>query len=160
MDITSTRTLRAFHGGWTIENEEETNTNPSTSPSQINTKLPDITALQTDGRHLVVVPANETFMLLYRVRQTSLSFVRVLFGPVEPVCAIAVADARCVGACKDGAVWVWDLEGGAGVRVEVEEPITVGQEEATGVHEDMQVCFDDRRIVVVTPIGLRTISFD
>jgi hypothetical protein len=159
MDITSTRTLRVFHGGWTLENEEEINTSPSTSPSQVNTKLPAITALQTDGRHLVVVPADETFMLLYRVRQTTLSFVRVLFGPAEPVCAIAVADARCVGVCKDGAVWVWDLEGGTGGGVEVEEPITVG-EEVTGVHEDIQVCFDDRRIVVVTPTGLRTISFD
>jgi hypothetical protein len=159
MDITSTRTLRVFHGGWTLENEEEINTSPSASPSQINTILPAITALQTDGRHLVVVSANETFMLLYRVRQTTLSFVRVLFGPAEPVCAIAVADARCVGVCKDGAVWVWDLEGGAGGGVEVEEPITVG-EEATVVHEDIQVCFDDRRIVVVTPTGLRTISFD
>jgi hypothetical protein len=159
VDITSTRTLRVFHGGWTIENEEELNINSSVSLPQNCTKLPAIAALQTDGRHLVVVPRNETFMLLYRMRQTSLSFVRVLSGPVEPVLAIAVADARCVGVCKDAAVWVWDLEGTAGVGIEVEEPIEAS-EQVTGGYEDMQVCFDDRRIVVVTPTGLRTISFD
>lgn len=150
-----TRTLRVFHSGWEPTEEQDELASPPSNGvlSSFNgMKMPAVTDVQTDGRYLVVVPSNENYMLLYRLRQASLAFVRVLFGPIAPVCAIAVADARCVSVSRDGTLWVHDLD--SSWEVEVEEKVDVQEE------MDVQVCFDDRRIVVTTPSKYWTISFD
>lgn len=147
-----TRNLRVFHSGWELSEESEGTTSTSISSPFNGMKMPAVTAVQTDGRHLVVAPSNENYMLLYRVRQASLGFVRVLFGPAEPVCAIAIADARCVSISRDGTLWIHDLDNAW--SVEVEERVDVQD------LQDLQVCFDDRRIVVITPSKFSTISFD
>jgi hypothetical protein len=114
--------------------------------------MPGIVSVQSDGRYLVVAPRNENYMELYRLRQNSLVLVRILFGPVQQICALAVADARCISISLDGALWVHDLDQGWGVEV---------QDKVDGVDvENTRLYFDDRRIVVTTPTHLRTISFD
>lgn len=145
-DVTNTRTLRAFQSGW--ETIEESGGLPRLGGS----KMPGIMSVQSDGRYLVTAPRNENYMELYRLRQTALVFVRILFGPSQKICALAVADARCISISLGGVLWVHDLDQGWGV--EVQERIEDVDEENTRIY------FDDRRIVVTTPAYLRTISFD
>jgi hypothetical protein len=148
-DILSSRTLRAFQQEWQTTIEESSN---STPPRTGAGKMPGIVSVQSDGRYLVVAPRNENYMELYRLRQNSLVLVRILFGPVQQICALAVADARCISISLDGALWVHDLDQGWGVEV---------QDKVDGVDvENTRLYFDDRRIVVTTPTHLRTISFD
>ncbi|KAG8761012.1 hypothetical protein FRC14_000121 [Serendipita sp. 396] len=145
-DIYDTRTLRILQQGW------ETQTDEDYSDRGKGSKMPAVGSIQTDGRFLVVAPRNENYMELYRLRTNFLSFVRVLFGPSSPICAIAVADARAVTVSLDGNIWIHELERGWSIEV---------RKLATQVSgNDTCIYFDDRRIVVSTPSFIETISFE
>jgi hypothetical protein len=146
-DISSTRTLRAYHQSKEGFSSEIDNLRRAAAG-----KMPAVTSVQSDGRHLVVAPQGENYMELYRLRQSSLGFVKILFGPVQSICAIAVADGRCVCISQDGVLWIYDLDGGWGV--EVQDKVDYVDKKNT------QLYFDDRRIVVTTPAQIQTISFD
>ncbi|PVG02388.1 hypothetical protein CPB86DRAFT_576350 [Serendipita vermifera] len=145
-DISSTRTLRAYQAKEGPASEAENFRRAAAG------RMPAVTSVQSDGRHLVVAPQGENYMELYRLRQSSLAFVKILFGPVKSICAIAVADGRCVCISLDGVIWIYDLDGDWGV--EVQDKIDYVDETNT------QLYFDDRRIVVTTPTHIQTISFD
>lgn len=151
-DILSSRTLRALSQGWETAEEDATGSGNDSPPRTGGTKMPGIVSVQSDGRYLVVAPRNENYMELYRLRANALVFVRILFGPVKQICALTVADARCISISLDGALWVHDLDQGRGVEV---------QDKIDGVDlGNTRIYFDDRRIVVTTPTHLQTISFD
>ncbi|EMD32096.1 hypothetical protein CERSUDRAFT_109007 [Gelatoporia subvermispora B] len=135
---------------------------------------------------------SSTALQLYRLHFPSLTgggpaprltFVRTLHGQTGPVCALAVADGRCVSLGVDGGMWVWDLEGGTGAEVTrgpLPESASVpsgdgfGTEVARGeLQNDMAdegkrmdmvgrgaVVFDDRRIVSAGVDGVQVRRFD
>ena len=45
-----------------------------------------------------------------------LIFVRTPHGQIGPVSALTLADGRCVSLGVNGSIWVWDLEGGTGLK--------------------------------------------
>ncbi|OCH86515.1 hypothetical protein OBBRIDRAFT_783094 [Obba rivulosa] len=93
-----------------------------------------------------------------------LAFVRTLHGQTGPVCALAVADGRCVSLGVDGGMWVWDLEGGTGAEVargEVEEEEgEAGEKARMGMVGRGAVVFDERRIVSAGVGGVQVWRFD
>ncbi|KAG9316455.1 hypothetical protein JVU11DRAFT_2489 [Chiua virens] len=123
----------------------------------------DTSSASTSSSSSYVSPPSHTStqLQLYRLymppRASShaprLSFVRTLYGPVGPVSALSLADGRCVSLSVNGAIWVWDLEGGEGT--EIAGP--VGLEQVGGLGA---VVFDERRIVTSSVRGMEERRFD
>jgi len=90
------------------------------------------------------------------VHTPRLTFVRTLHGPLGSVSALSLADGRCVSLSSNGAIWVWDLEGGDGI--EVARPVEgsfAGTNSTYGT-----VAFDERRIVSAGVGGIEERRFD
>ncbi|KAG2113911.1 uncharacterized protein F5147DRAFT_680535 [Suillus discolor] len=90
------------------------------------------------------------------VHTPRLTFVRTLHGPSGSVSALSLADGRCVSLSANGAIWVWDLEGGDGI--EVARPVEgsfAGTNSTYGI-----VAFDERRIVSAGVRGIEERRFD
>ena len=87
-----------------------------------------------------------------------LAFVRTLHGPSGPICALSLADARCVGLCANGGIWVWDLEGGDGT--EVASPAEGNFVGTAGAIRQGTIAFDERRIVSAGVRGIEERRFD
>ncbi|KAH7923937.1 hypothetical protein BV22DRAFT_1067761 [Leucogyrophana mollusca] len=101
---------------------------------------------------------------LYRLQMPSsahapkLTFVRTLHGPLGSIAALSLADGRCVGLSANGAIWVWDLEGGEGV--EVAEPMRGDDGEVGMIDGKGTVAFDERRIISAGVRGVQVRRFD
>ncbi|KAI0737577.1 hypothetical protein C8Q80DRAFT_312993 [Daedaleopsis nitida] len=143
---------------------------PPSSPSSsgsayASSSLHSTTGLQLYRLHL---PAS-----LSSSSAPKLSFVRTLHGQIGPVCALALADGRCVSLGMNGSIWVWDLEAGSGTQVST--GIADGSEDeddedrteawnsvvrrlAAGVRGT--VAFDDRRIVSSSGSEVEVRRFD
>ncbi|KAL0956433.1 hypothetical protein HGRIS_002581 [Hohenbuehelia grisea] len=89
------------------------------------------------------------------LQSPKLTFVRYLHGQTSPVCALALADGRCVSLGTNGCIWVWDLENGTGA--EVAPPLPHAESHAM---ESGAVVFDDRRIVTTHRDGIVIRRFD
>lgn len=87
-----------------------------------------------------------------------LSFVRTLHGPSGPVCALSLADARCVSLCANGGIWVWDLEGGDGTEVAV--PVEGSFAGTADANKHGTIAFDERRIISAGVRGIEERRFD
>ncbi|KAL4258276.1 F-box domain-containing protein [Pleurotus pulmonarius] len=91
------------------------------------------------------------------VGQSKITFVRYLEGQTSPVCALALADGRCVSLGMNGSIWVWDLENGTGAEVAAPAsiPYHLGWQARPG-----SVVFDDRRIITADHDGIVVRRFD
>ena len=87
-----------------------------------------------------------------------LTFVRTLHGPLGPICALSLADGRCVSLSANGGIWVWDLEGGDGT--EVAGPVEGSFAGTTGANKHGTIAFDERRIVSAGVRGIEERRFD
>ncbi|OAX40853.1 hypothetical protein K503DRAFT_768212 [Rhizopogon vinicolor AM-OR11-026] len=87
-----------------------------------------------------------------------LTFVRTLHGPFGPVCALSLADGRCVSLSANGGIWVWDLEGGDGT--EVASPVEGSFAGTTSANKHGTIAFDERRIVSSGVRGIEERRFD
>ncbi|KAG8746985.1 hypothetical protein FRC10_002784 [Ceratobasidium sp. 414] len=136
-------------------------------------KVSHVSGIQTDGK-FVVFASEDGGIQVYRLhRNAKLLYERTLFPPAHAPSprALSVADSRCVCATRDGGLWVWDLENGAGVQA-----AGVRSEDLSEVDEDgdqemlgdigkpltiARVAFDAHRIVAVDTSGaIQTYNFD
>ncbi|KAG1746091.1 hypothetical protein EDB19DRAFT_1953707 [Suillus lakei] len=92
------------------------------------------------------------------VHTPRLTFVRTLHGPLGSVSALSLADGRCVSLNANGAIWVWDLEGGDGT--EVAGPVEGSFGGTSGANKYGTVTFDERRIVSAGARGIEERRFD
>lgn len=145
--VSGTRTLRTFLTGWDTTIED-----PRILLRMEGTKMKAVTAVESDGRFLVTSPKGENYIMVYRLRQKLLTYVRTLAGPIYPIDTFSVADARCVAVSEDGSVWCWDLETSQGVQI--------ADSFTHIISGKTRLLFDDRRILMVTPDYIQTISFD
>ncbi|KAF8919751.1 hypothetical protein CPB85DRAFT_1212339 [Mucidula mucida] len=174
MTVISTRTIRSFDipSGWIDERKLQT------IRDQWSRKVSGISDTQTDGKWVVVAPAEDrivdhplvasvmyspTTLQLYRLSlpttasiasgQPKLTFVRNLHGQTGPVTSLALADGRCVSLGLNGGVWVWDLEAGTGAQVcePSIDPVSTRK---------CALVFDERRVVTVGADELVIRRFD
>ncbi len=174
MTVISTRTIRSFDipSGWIDERKLQT------IRDQWSRKVSGISDTQTDGKWVVVAPAEDrivdhplvasvmyspTTLQLYRLSlpttasiasgQPKLTFVRNLHGQTGPVTSLALADGRCVSLGLNGGVWVWDLEAGTGAQVcePSIDPVSTRK---------CALVFDERRVVTVSADELVIRRFD
>lgn len=146
-ETVDSKTLRVFPYGWKDILDDTEDDFPLQGGRFLN-----ISAVQSDGKWMVVVPQAETFVELYRLRTNSISFVRVLSGPTAPICAVAIADGRVVAVALDGSIWIYDLE--RSWTIELRNKALGAELDAT------RICFDERRIAITTPSHVQVISFD
>ncbi|KIK39666.1 hypothetical protein CY34DRAFT_808016 [Suillus luteus UH-Slu-Lm8-n1] len=92
------------------------------------------------------------------VHTPRLTFVRTLHGPLGSVSALSLADGRCVSLSANGAIWVWDLEGGDGT--EVAGPVEGSFTGTHGASTYGTIAFDERRIVSAGARGIEERRFD
>jgi len=92
------------------------------------------------------------------VHAPRLTFVRTLHGPLGPVSALSLADGRCVSLNANGAIWVWDLEGGDGT--EVAGPVEGNLAGTNNASTYGTIAFDERRIVSAGVRGIEERRFD
>jgi hypothetical protein len=92
------------------------------------------------------------------VHAPRLTFVRTLHGPLGPVSALSLADGRCVSLNANGAIWVWDLEGGDGT--EVAGPVEGNLAGTNNASTYGTIAFDERRIVSAGIRGIEERRFD
>jgi hypothetical protein len=92
------------------------------------------------------------------VHTPRLTFVRTLHGPLGSVSALSLADGRCVSLSANGAIWVWDLEGGDGT--EVAGPVEGSFAGTNSVSTHGTIAFDERRIVSAGVRGIEERRFD
>lgn len=86
-----------------------------------------------------------------------LTFVRTLHGPCGPVAAMALADGRCVSLSHNGAIWVWDLEGGTSAEVAAGDGSEIG---SLSTASKGTVSFDERRIISASAGNIVARTFD
>ena len=91
-----------------------------------------------------------------------LTFVRTLHGQIGPVCAISLADGRCVSLGVNGSIWVWDLEAASGTEITAGRCDVDGlsAEQTTISSEKGSIAFDERRIISTGPNGIELRRFD
>ncbi|KAG2153680.1 uncharacterized protein EDB93DRAFT_1134121 [Suillus bovinus] len=92
------------------------------------------------------------------VHTPKLMFVRTLHGPVGSVSTLSLADGRCVSLSANGAIWVWDLEGGDGI--EIAGPAKGSFAGTNSGSTCGTVAFDERRIVSASVRGIEERRFD
>ncbi|KAG2364387.1 hypothetical protein BDR07DRAFT_1470904 [Suillus spraguei] len=141
-EVSVTRSTRAFDvpQGWIDERKLQL------MRDQWGRKVKKVADIQTDGKWVVLAPGDATDIspisegssestapqqpeghtqpLPYisppshtSIHTPRLTFVRTLHGPSGSVSALSLADGRCVSLNANGAIWVWDLEGGDGTEV-------------------------------------------
>ncbi|KAI0268785.1 hypothetical protein BC834DRAFT_867204 [Gloeopeniophorella convolvens] len=182
--LLSTRSTRAFDipAGWIDEGKLRT------VREQWGRKVGSVSGTQTDGRWVVLAPTVPTEspppggftpaslpLQLYRFSSPppragsgatpKLTFVRNLLGQTGPVCALALADGRCVSLGIDGRVWVWDLENAWGTEVAVSgagDGPGAGAPFEAAVSLDLKgsIVFDERRIITAGVGGVVVRDFD
>ncbi|KII92846.1 hypothetical protein PLICRDRAFT_679707 [Plicaturopsis crispa FD-325 SS-3] len=129
-------------GKWVVLAPGDRDTSPP-SGSSSTSGLPSSSPTRTTSSSL----HSPTHLQLYRLSLPAssssptprLTFVKTLHGQIGPVCALALADGRCVSLGANGSIWVWDLEGGTGAEV---AKAYSGDPDSTGT-----VVFDERRII-------------
>lgn len=158
--VTGTRTIRAFDvpPGW-IDT-----TKLQAVREQWGRKVGRVADIQTDGKWVVLAPADSTVpvLQLYRLHlppprsqlATRLSFVRSLHGHSGAIASLYVSDGRCVSLGSDGSLWVWDLE--QDWSAEAQTACRAVDKGAPGG----TVVFDDRKIVTADAYGIEVRRFD
>ncbi|CAK5281759.1 unnamed protein product [Mycena citricolor] len=157
LTVISTRTARALDvpPGWIDQDKLRC------LREQWSRKLLHIQDTQSDGKWIVVGPGESppgntvpgpvdslTSLQMYRLSLPAassvaspppkLTFIRYLHHSAGAVSSMALADGRCVTLGKNGSIWVWDLESGAGAMV---------SSPSASIVERSTVVFDDRRII-------------
>ncbi|KAG1799797.1 uncharacterized protein HD556DRAFT_1344913 [Suillus plorans] len=128
-----------------------------TAPQQGHPQsLPYISPPSHTSNHLQLYRLHVPPISSSSVHTPRLTFVRTLHGPLGSISALSLADGRCVSLSSNGAIWVWDLEGGDGI--EVARPVEgsfAGTNSTCGT-----VAFDERRIVSAGVRGIEERRFD
>ncbi|KAG2153834.1 hypothetical protein DEU56DRAFT_771230 [Suillus clintonianus] len=120
--------------------------------------LPYISPPSHSSSHLQLYRLHVPPISSSSVHTPRLTFVRTLHGPLGSVSALSLADGRCVSLNANGAIWVWDLEGGDGT--EVAGPVEGSFAGTNGVSNYGTVAFDERRIVSAGVRGIEERRFD
>jgi hypothetical protein len=130
---------------------QEAHPHPPATPSYISPPSHSSTHLQLYRLHMPPLSSSSA-------HTPKLTFVRTLHGPLGPVCALSLADGRCVSLSANGGIWVWDLEGGDGT--EVAGPVEGSFAGTTGTIKHGTIAFDERRIVSAGVRGIEERRFD
>lgn len=154
-------------GKWVVLAPEDSLSDPSNPSWRLNTH--STSSSSSDSPSSKFGPSRSpTSLQLYRLilptQSTSISasppkltFVRTLHGPCGPVAAMALADGRCVSLSHNGAIWVWDLEGGTGAEVAAGDGSEIGSLSSASKGT---VSFDERRIISASVGNIVARTFD
>ncbi|KAG0708329.1 hypothetical protein DFH29DRAFT_891950 [Suillus ampliporus] len=130
-----------------------------TAPQQAHSQpLPYISPPSHSSSHLQLYRLHVPPISSSSVHTPRLTFVRTLHGPSGSVSALSLADGRCVSLNTNGAIWVWDLEGGDGT--EVAGPVEGSFAGTSGASKYGTIAFDERRIVSAGVRGIEERRFD
>ncbi|KAG1865863.1 hypothetical protein DFJ58DRAFT_679765 [Suillus subalutaceus] len=130
-----------------------------TAPQQGHPQLlPYISPPSYSSNHLQLYRLHVPPISSSSVHTPRLTFVRTLHGPLGPVSALSLADGRCVSLNSNGAIWVWDLEGGDGT--EVAGPVEGSFAGTNSASTYGTITFDERRIVSAGVRGIEERRFD
>ncbi|KAG1724091.1 uncharacterized protein EDB91DRAFT_1331223 [Suillus paluster] len=115
-----------------------------TAPQQPHLQPPYISPPSHSSSHLQLYRLHVPPVSSSSVHTPRLTFVRTLHGPSGSVSALSLADGRCVSLNTNGAIWVWDLEGGNGT--EVAGPVEGSFAGTISASKYGTIAFDERRI--------------